>query len=131
MATRRTSDSTPSPKAVAPARAKQAIPPRADAAPAAKPEPAKSAAAQPAPVALKPATAKPEPRRRVAKPMAAPAKTARAEVNAETRRAMIAESAYLRAERRGFAPGHEAEDWSAAEREVDALLSADANAAAQ
>jgi hypothetical protein len=42
---------------------------------------------------------------------------------------MIAESAYLRAERRGFAPGHEDDDWSAAEREVDALLSADANAA--
>jgi hypothetical protein len=37
---------------------------------------------------------------------------------------MIAESAYLRAERRGFAPGGELEDWMAAEREVDALLSA-------
>lgn len=36
---------------------------------------------------------------------------------------MIAESAYLRAERRGFAPGYEADDWFAAEREVDALLS--------
>jgi hypothetical protein len=35
---------------------------------------------------------------------------------------MIAEAAYLRAERRGFAPGHEAEDWLAAEVEVDALL---------
>jgi hypothetical protein len=43
---------------------------------------------------------------------------------------MIAESAYLRAERRGFAPGHEAEDWFAAEREVDALLSAGTNATA-
>jgi hypothetical protein len=41
---------------------------------------------------------------------------------------MIAESAYLRAERRGFAPGHEVDDWSAAEREVDALLSAGTNA---
>jgi len=37
---------------------------------------------------------------------------------------MIAESAYLRAERRGFTPGHETDDWVAAEREVDALLSA-------
>ena len=35
---------------------------------------------------------------------------------------MIAEGAYLRAERRGFAPGHETEDWLAAETEVDALL---------
>jgi hypothetical protein len=40
----------------------------------------------------------------------------------EARHAMIAESAYLRAERRGFAPGHETEDWLAAEAEVDALL---------
>jgi len=37
---------------------------------------------------------------------------------------MIAEGAYLRAERRGFAPGHEAADWLAAEAEVDALLKA-------
>lgn len=46
----------------------------------------------------------------------------RAAVSAEDRRAMIAEGAYLRAERRGFAPGHETEDWLAAEVEVDALL---------
>jgi Protein of unknown function (DUF2934) len=46
----------------------------------------------------------------------------RAAVSAEDRRAMIAEAAYLRAERRGFAPGQEAEDWLAAEVEVDALL---------
>jgi hypothetical protein len=43
-------------------------------------------------------------------------------VTAEARRAMIAESAYLRAEARGFLPGREAEDWLAAEAEVDALL---------
>ncbi|HEV2284572.1 MAG TPA: DUF2934 domain-containing protein [Steroidobacteraceae bacterium] len=46
----------------------------------------------------------------------------RAAVSAEDRRGMIAEAAYLRAERRGFAPGHETEDWLAAEVEVDALL---------
>jgi hypothetical protein len=46
----------------------------------------------------------------------------RAAVSAEDRRAMIAQAAYLRAERRGFAPGQEAEDWLAAEVEVDALL---------
>ena len=34
----------------------------------------------------------------------------------------IAEAAYLRAERRGFEPGHELEDWLAAEQEVEALL---------
>jgi hypothetical protein len=36
---------------------------------------------------------------------------------------VIAERAYIKAERRGFAPGHELEDWLAAEREVNALLS--------
>ena len=46
----------------------------------------------------------------------------RAAVAADDRRAMIAEAAYLRAEGRGFAPGHETEDWLAAEVEVDALL---------
>ena len=45
-------------------------------------------------------------------------------VSEDVRRGMIAEGAYLRAERRGFAPGHEDEDWVAAEAEVDALLKA-------
>jgi hypothetical protein len=40
----------------------------------------------------------------------------------EQRAALIAEAAYFRAERRGFAPGHEAEDWLAAEAEVDSNL---------
>ena len=39
----------------------------------------------------------------------------------ELRRAMIAEAAYYRAERRGFAPGHELEDWLAAEGEIQGL----------
>lgn len=38
------------------------------------------------------------------------------------RKLMIAEAAYFRAERHGFTPGHELEDWVAAEHEVDALL---------
>ncbi|HEY6484437.1 MAG TPA: DUF2934 domain-containing protein [Steroidobacteraceae bacterium] len=42
----------------------------------------------------------------------------------DIRRAMIAEAAYLRAERRDFATGNEEEDWLAAEAEVDALLQA-------
>jgi hypothetical protein len=45
-------------------------------------------------------------------------------VSDDARRAMIAQAAYLRAEERGFAHGYELEDWLAAEREVDALLSA-------
>jgi hypothetical protein len=48
----------------------------------------------------------------------------RVTVSAEKRRAMIAEAAYLRAERRGFSAGREEEDWLAAEKEVDSLLSA-------
>jgi heme oxygenase len=43
-------------------------------------------------------------------------------ITAAERLQMIAEAAYLRAERRGFAPGGEVADWLAAETEVDALL---------
>jgi hypothetical protein len=35
---------------------------------------------------------------------------------------MVSEAAYFRAERRGFLPGHEIEDWLAAEEEVDELI---------
>jgi hypothetical protein len=37
-------------------------------------------------------------------------------------RAMIEHEAYLRAERRGFEPGHEEEDWLAAEAQVRSTL---------
>jgi hypothetical protein len=40
----------------------------------------------------------------------------------EKRAALIAEAAYFRAEKRGFAPGSEQEDWLAAETEVDSRL---------
>lgn len=40
----------------------------------------------------------------------------------EQRRAMIAESAYYKAEHRGFASGYEVEDWLAAETEIDSEL---------
>jgi hypothetical protein len=40
----------------------------------------------------------------------------------EDRNACIAEAAYFIAMRRGFAPGHQLEDWLAAENEVDARL---------
>jgi hypothetical protein len=35
---------------------------------------------------------------------------------------MIAAAAYFLAEKRGFAPGHEVEDWLTAEREIDERL---------
>jgi hypothetical protein len=56
---------------------------------------------------------------------------ARVTISEDVRRGMIAEGAYLRAERRGFAPGHEEEDWIAAEAEVDALLKARHGATSQ
>lgn len=40
-------------------------------------------------------------------------------LRAERRRARIAEAAYYRAERRGFAPGGEEQDWFEAEAEID------------
>jgi len=36
-----------------------------------------------------------------------------------TRRAMIAEAAYYRAQRRGFEPGYELDDWVSAEAEIE------------
>lgn len=39
----------------------------------------------------------------------------------DERRSRIAEAAYYRAERRGFEPGRELEDWVVAESEVDGL----------
>lgn len=43
-------------------------------------------------------------------------------VDPREREAMIAESAYFRSAHRGFEPGHEVDDWLAAESEVDAAL---------
>ena len=40
----------------------------------------------------------------------------------QSRETRIAAAAYQRAERRGFAPGFELDDWLAAEREVDAAM---------
>jgi hypothetical protein len=41
----------------------------------------------------------------------------------KSREEMIAEAAYYRASRRGFAPGDPVRDWLEAEREIDALSS--------
>ena len=82
----------------------------------------------PEPPRLEPAPSA-DPRRstpRPRKPLAT-----RAAVGPEERRAMIAQNAYLRAERRGFEPGHETDDWFAAEAEVDALLRAEHGGSSQ
>ena len=43
-------------------------------------------------------------------------------ISTQERWKMIAVAAYLKAEKRGFATGNELEDWTEAEREIDALL---------
>lgn len=40
-------------------------------------------------------------------------------IDPDSRRRLVAAEAYFRAERRGFASGHELEDWVAAEAAVD------------
>ena len=45
--------------------------------------------------------------------------TAAATIDPDARRRLVAAEAYFRAERRGFAAGHELEDWVAAEAAVD------------
>lgn len=44
------------------------------------------------------------------------------QVDAELRHQMIATAAYLIAEQRGFIPGHETQDWYAAEAAIDKEL---------
>ena len=44
------------------------------------------------------------------------------------RHTMIAEAAYFRAERRGFEPGYELEDWLGAEAELDRALHSERSA---
>ena len=74
-----------------------------------------------------------KPRAPRAKKVTAPATLALIEISADVRRGMIAEAAYLRAERRGFSggPDREREDWLLAEAEVDALLKAGHDSSAQ
>ena len=42
----------------------------------------------------------------------------------EQREAMIRDAAYYHAQRRGFAPGHDLDDWLSAEAEIDRISSA-------
>ncbi|UHD15953.1 DUF2934 domain-containing protein [Thiocapsa bogorovii] len=111
--------------------------------PAAKPAPGKAPAPpaktatkkKAAPSATRTATATPVAKKTPAKKAPAKSGVARnapesksislkllANVSDEERMHMIHEAAYYRAEKRRFAPGHEAEDWVEAEREIDDLL---------
>ena len=119
MASRRPTDS-PRPSTAAPVSpvTTPTVPAKAESASDAKPKPP----AKPrAPRAKKAATPK------------GSTVSAAIEISEDVRRGMIAEAAYLRAERRGFSGGHEKEreDWIAAEAEVDALLQAEHGSSAQ
>ena len=46
----------------------------------------------------------------------------RTDLTAEELRRFIAEAAYFRAQKRGFAPGYELQDWVEAEAEVRSLI---------
>ena len=56
-----------------------------------------------------------------------PAASQSAPTSADQRHALIAETAYRRAERRGFQGGDPVADWLESEKEVDALLRRSAN----
>lgn len=75
-------------------------------APAAKAEKVSAPKAKPATVAKKPAAAK-----------------AKKSVTPQQRYMMICEAAYFKAQRRGFAPENEIQDWLDAEAEINSLLS--------
>jgi hypothetical protein len=93
--------------------------------------PANPESAPPAATAAKAKASKPRAKKAAAPKVAIAGRTI--EITDDVRRGMIAEAAYLRAERRGFAGGHEREreDWLAAEAEVDALLKAGQGTSAQ
>jgi len=64
-----------------------------------------------------------------ARPVSAAAQTELSPERAESseqphRHTLIAEAAFILAQERGFAPGHELDDWLAAERDIDRALSA-------
>ncbi len=112
MASRRPTDS-PRPSSAAPVSpvSTPAIPAKAE-----------SASAEKTPAARKPRAPR---AKKAANPKGSTVTTV-IEISEDVRRGMIAEAAYLRAERRGFTGGHEKEreHWVAAEAEVDALLKA-------
>jgi len=93
--------------------------------PARKPRTATAAkpAAKTVPAKTSPAKAPAKPATRVARAAATPAaaRPASAAMSAAQREQMVRTAAYFRAERRGFVPGNEWDDWLAAEAEVGSL----------
>jgi Protein of unknown function (DUF2934) len=62
------------------------------------------------------------PPRLLSQPIADPSPVANLMLEPSMRHELIAQAAYFRAQRRAFRPGHELEDWRAAEVEVDTGL---------
>ena len=60
-------------------------------------------------------------KRKTIRTRAKPGKAAAETTPAVDRRLIVEREAYLRAERRGFEPGHELEDWLAAEHSVGSV----------
>jgi len=85
---------------------------------------ATAAPASPRKSPAKPKVAKPK----VAKPKAPERNDVATSLTPAERLRMVELAAFFRAERRGFAPGHEFEDWLAAEAEIAALAPAPAAA---
>ena len=85
---------------------------------------ATAAPASPRKSPAKPKVAKPK----VAKPKAPERNDVATSLTPAERLRMVELAAFFRAERRGFAPGHEFEDWLAAEAEIAALVPAPAAA---
>jgi hypothetical protein len=114
MAGRRTSDSQDSSRSTPP-------PPAAKKPAKAAGTPLSGAAVAPAATPASSAEAG-KPRAAARKKQAVIAATPVHAVSEDERRGMIARAAYLRGQSRGFPEGGEAEDWLAAEKEIDALL---------
>jgi hypothetical protein len=91
---------------------------------AAKPVAAKvakpAATAKPTVAAAKPAVAKKA--ASAAKPAATKKAAAKITVSLEQRYKMICDAAYFKAEKRGFSPENETQDWLDAEAEINKLL---------
>jgi Protein of unknown function (DUF2934) len=75
------------------------------------------------------AASAPPPRTPQAKPDSGGTQTS-VPIKPEVRQVMICEAAYYIAEHRGFEPGHDVDDWLAAEEQIDAALTSSAPRAA-
>lgn len=78
----------------------------------------KSNAKKPAPTTVRKTVTKTRAKKAEAPKEAVPSQA----VTPEERWRMVAEAAYLRAEKRGFSGGNPTDDWLAAEVEIDAIL---------